>query len=225
MRLKTLVATGSLLTTVVLAGCGASDTISAPSTSTRSATSAPSPTPSAPPTVATEASADQVVGTVVRFSKGSTRVEVTIDQDSPAVRDFLSMLPLTLTLEEFAGREKIADPPRELAYAGPPDAGRAAGAPALLWSAVGLHPSVTRRAVAPAEVPPAGPPQPGRRGAGGAGRERPSGNGIAAETALPLAADQPVSTGFELASHQRGVTTPVSHAAPSHLTHRARPIR
>ncbi|HEU4324531.1 MAG TPA: cyclophilin-like fold protein [Roseiflexaceae bacterium] len=63
---------------------------------------------------------DQVVGTVVRFSAGSASVEVTINQDSPAVRDFLSMLPLTLALEEFAGREKIAYLPRELAHAGSP---------------------------------------------------------------------------------------------------------
>ncbi len=63
---------------------------------------------------------DQIVGTVVRFSARSTSVDVTIGEDNPAVRDFLSMLPLTLTLEEFAGREKIAYPPRELAHAGSP---------------------------------------------------------------------------------------------------------
>jgi hypothetical protein len=63
---------------------------------------------------------NQVVGTVVRFSAGSTSVEVTIDEDNPAVRDFLSMLPLTLTLEEFAGREKIAYLPRDLEHAGSP---------------------------------------------------------------------------------------------------------
>ncbi len=84
----------------------------------------------APPTIATSTppassgtparGVDQVVGTVVRFSAGSTSVEVTIGEDNPAVRDFLSMLPLTLTLEEFAGREKIAYPPRELAHAGSP---------------------------------------------------------------------------------------------------------
>ena len=45
---------------------------------------------------------------------------MTIDEDNPAVRDFLSMLPLTLTLEEFAGREKIAYLPRELAHGGSP---------------------------------------------------------------------------------------------------------
>lgn len=62
--------------------------------------------------------ANQVTGTVVRFSAGSTSVDVTIDQDSPAARDFLSMLPFTLTLEEFNGREKIGDLPRKLKYRG-----------------------------------------------------------------------------------------------------------
>ncbi|MGH2379836.1 MAG: cyclophilin-like fold protein [Candidatus Limnocylindria bacterium] len=56
----------------------------------------------------------------MRFSAGSTAVELTIDQDNPAVRDFLSMLPLSLALEEFGGREKIAYLPRELALDGSP---------------------------------------------------------------------------------------------------------
>jgi hypothetical protein len=64
--------------------------------------------------------AGQVVGTVVRFTAGSTSVEVTIDKDNPAVRDFLSLLPLTLKLEEFAGREKIGYLPRKLELDGSP---------------------------------------------------------------------------------------------------------
>ncbi len=76
------------------------------------------PVPCASPAPA--ASADRVVGTVVRFSNGTSSVDVTSGEDSPAVRDLLSMLPLTLTLEEFAGREKIAYLPRELAYDGSP---------------------------------------------------------------------------------------------------------
>lgn len=43
---------------------------------------------------------------------------MTIDEDNPAVRDFLSMLPLTLKLEEFNGREKIGYLPRELKHQG-----------------------------------------------------------------------------------------------------------
>ena len=82
----------------------------------------PTIAPSTPPASSgtPDGGVSQVVGTVVRFSAGSTSVEVTIDEDNPAVRDFLSMLPLTLTLEEFAGREKIAYLPRELAHAGSP---------------------------------------------------------------------------------------------------------
>jgi hypothetical protein len=80
----------------------------------------------APPTPTTAASetpnesVEGVVGAVVRFSSPSASVDVTIDEDNPAVRDFLSMLALTLTLEEFAGREKIAYLPRQLAHAGSP---------------------------------------------------------------------------------------------------------
>ena len=97
-----------------------------PSTPTELPVAATSPPPTEPastdtpatPTIAPPASStgtpdegvDQIVGTVVRFSARSTSVDVTIGEDNPAVRDFLSMLPLTLTLEEFAGREKIAYP-------------------------------------------------------------------------------------------------------------------
>ncbi|HEX5942890.1 MAG TPA: cyclophilin-like fold protein [Anaerolineales bacterium] len=88
-------------------------------TSTPPASAVPS-TPPASSSGTPDGGADQIVGTVVRFTAGSTSVEVTIDQDNPAVHDFLSMLPLTLTLEEFAGREKIAYLPRELAHTGSP---------------------------------------------------------------------------------------------------------
>lgn len=63
---------------------------------------------------------DAVVGTVVRFTAGLESVDVTIGEDSPATRDFLSMLPLTVTLEEFNQREKIADLPRPLSHQGSP---------------------------------------------------------------------------------------------------------
>ena len=111
-----------------LAACGGGTSGGASSVTPSSSPDVPSAsasapgTPSTPPASSSEkpdAGAD-VVGTVVRFSRGSTAVEVTIDEDNPAVRDFLSMLPLTLTLEEFAGREKIAYLPRALAHSGSP---------------------------------------------------------------------------------------------------------
>ena len=60
------------------------------------------------------------MGTMVRFTAGSASVDVTIGEDNPTVRDFLSMLPLTMTLEEFNGREKIGYFSRELAHEGSP---------------------------------------------------------------------------------------------------------
>ncbi len=63
---------------------------------------------------------DAVVGTIVRFSTGSTSVDVTIGEDNPTVRDFLSRLPLTMTIEEYAGREKIGYFDSRLDTAGSP---------------------------------------------------------------------------------------------------------
>lgn len=40
--------------------------------------------------------------------------------DSEAARDFVAMLPLTLTLEDYASTEKIAYLPRKLSTAGAP---------------------------------------------------------------------------------------------------------
>jgi hypothetical protein len=57
---------------------------------------------------------------VVRFTGGDVSVDVTIGDDNVATRDFVSMLPLTLTLEELNGREKIGDLPRELDVDGAP---------------------------------------------------------------------------------------------------------
>ncbi|PAP96837.1 cyclophilin-like fold protein [Mesorhizobium wenxiniae] len=63
---------------------------------------------------------DEVVGAVVRFSAGSTSIDLTIGEDNPTVRDFLSLLPLTMNLEEYASREKIGYFSRKLATEGSP---------------------------------------------------------------------------------------------------------
>lgn len=123
------------ITMLTLAACGSGSVVSTsspaappsfqetPSTSTTTPVIASTPPSTSPDTTETATEADaaiDVVGTVVRFSAESTTVELTVDEDNPAVRDFLSMLPLTLTLEEFNGREKIAYLPRELAHEGSP---------------------------------------------------------------------------------------------------------
>jgi len=38
--------------------------------------------------------------------------------DSKTIRDFISLLPLTLTLEDYAGTEKISDLPKRLSTEG-----------------------------------------------------------------------------------------------------------
>ncbi len=80
------------------------------------------PAPATQPSSTTSATvqAGAVEDTVVRFASTVVQVDVTITQDNPTVRDFLSMLPLTIPFEEFSGREKIGYPPRRLVTEGSP---------------------------------------------------------------------------------------------------------
>ena len=49
----------------------------------------------------------------IRLRTETTEMTATLIESS-AARDFLSLLPLTLTLEDYAGTEKISDLPRRL---------------------------------------------------------------------------------------------------------------
>ena len=55
----------------------------------------------------------------IRIEIEDTSVTATLD-DSEAARDFASLLPLTLTLEDYASTEKIATLPRKLTTRGAP---------------------------------------------------------------------------------------------------------
>lgn len=59
--------------------------------------------------------------TTVEIVSSSRRWTAQID-DGPAAHDFLAQLPLTLTLKDYGGNEKIADLPRPLTREGAPDA-------------------------------------------------------------------------------------------------------
>ena len=123
----------TLLTTAALVSCtaqGGADPPGAATSPPRSpvpsgaggapaSTGAPAVAGSDPVTAVDPAGAD-VVGTVVRFTSSRTSVDVTIGEDSPATRDFLSMLPTTLSVEDLSRREKISYLPRELEHAGTP---------------------------------------------------------------------------------------------------------
>lgn len=42
-------------------------------------------------------------------------------EDNPTSRDFMRMLPVTLTMKDYSGTEKIGNPPRKLSTKGAPD--------------------------------------------------------------------------------------------------------
>ncbi|HEY9308064.1 MAG TPA: cyclophilin-like fold protein [Microbacterium sp.] len=70
---------------------------------------------------------DTVMGTTIRFTAPTGAIDVTLDEDNPAVRDLLTMLPMTLEFEDFNGVEKIAYPPRPIQTAGSPPSSAGAG--------------------------------------------------------------------------------------------------
>ncbi|WP_158852723.1 cyclophilin-like fold protein [Saccharothrix deserti] len=64
----------------------------------------------------------------VRFATGDAEIVVRV-VDNPTSRDFVAKLPLTLTFEEFAGREKISYLPDRLTTDGSPGADTRNGDP------------------------------------------------------------------------------------------------
>ena len=55
----------------------------------------------------------------IRLNVGDTVLTATLI-DSKTTRDFVSLLPLTLTLKDYAGTEKIGDLPKRLSTEGAP---------------------------------------------------------------------------------------------------------
>ena len=78
--------------------------------------------------VASMVSASVAAETLDKKEGTMTEIEIIVDdspvtaivEDSAAARDFLSLLPLTLTLEDYHNTEKISDLPRRLSTAGAP---------------------------------------------------------------------------------------------------------
>lgn len=55
----------------------------------------------------------------ISITSGNTVLTATM-LDNPTSRDFMSLMPLTLTLEDYAGIEKVSDLPRKLSTQGAP---------------------------------------------------------------------------------------------------------
>ena len=64
-------------------------------------------------------SADSSAALKVRIINGDKSIPVTLDKNDTA-RDFVALLPLSLTLEDYAATEKVATLGRKLATAGAP---------------------------------------------------------------------------------------------------------
>jgi hypothetical protein len=97
------------ITATTLAACGGGE----PATTTPQAV-APGTTTGAP--IETE-EGSQVE---LRLRAGGTYLRATM-LDSETTRDFISLLPLTLTLSDYAQTEKVSDLPRRLSTAGAPE--------------------------------------------------------------------------------------------------------
>lgn len=56
----------------------------------------------------------------IRITIDGTELTATLN-DSQTTRDFLALLPLTLTMEDYAGTEKVSDLPASLSTEGAPE--------------------------------------------------------------------------------------------------------
>ena len=56
----------------------------------------------------------------IRMDVAGTRITASLD-DNATSRDFASLLPLTLTLDDYNGTEKISDLPKKLSTRGAPE--------------------------------------------------------------------------------------------------------
>jgi hypothetical protein len=69
---------------------------------------------------AAQAGAERQPGSMrLRIDAGGATVMAMLE-DSPTARDFAALLPLTVTLVDYAGTEKVSDLPRRLSTAGAP---------------------------------------------------------------------------------------------------------
>lgn len=116
---KRLLFTLAAVLLIPLAGCAASQ--DSASTPTQSPDSAPPTSPAQSGTVQDTTGGTEVGVSRLRFANGDAEVVVQV-VDNPTSRDFVSKLPLTLSFEEFAGREKISHLPERLTTEGSPGA-------------------------------------------------------------------------------------------------------
>ncbi len=118
----------NILAAVLVVACAATPTSPLPTVVTPTLTSPPtvaSPPPTnPPPTTAATAAPPEEISPEMSASEMSARMKIRITVegaeltatliDSPTTRDFISLLPLTITLEDYGKTEKISYLPRKL---------------------------------------------------------------------------------------------------------------
>lgn len=106
-----------LVLVTVTAGCSPA---LAPSP-TLTVTTTPAPTPALSPNIPplTETSVPGTNSMKIRLRLENAEITATLIE-SKSTQDFISLLPLTLTLEDYAGIEKISDLPKRLNTEGAP---------------------------------------------------------------------------------------------------------
>lgn len=116
MKYRALTALPILALALGLTACTGSPEVVPEPSSPALTTTETTPAPTTP--VPADETEDTIVGTTVHFTAGDTVIEVMIHEDTPTTRDFLSMLPMTLPFEDYAGMEKITYPERAFDYTG-----------------------------------------------------------------------------------------------------------
>lgn len=99
----------TVLVAALVSGAGCAPGPTAPTTAGDVPTGAPATQPAPNPTTPE----DPVGGTRIVIVAGDLRLDAHLD-DNPAARSLLDQIPVTITVDDFGGQEKIGSPPRPL---------------------------------------------------------------------------------------------------------------
>ncbi|MFZ7101416.1 MAG: cyclophilin-like fold protein [Peptococcaceae bacterium] len=120
--IKKLLAVGlvAAFMALALAACGGNNPTSGGQTPAISPSAPPEGTPKESIPVETDSTTEPPGTVKLQITFGETVLTATM-LDNETARDFLSLLPLTFTLSDYGGTEKIGDPPRSLSAKGAPE--------------------------------------------------------------------------------------------------------
>lgn len=112
-----------ILVPVFIAACASTPMSTSPAPTAVPLTTVTSTTvPTSPPPTAvppTETSTKRTDSMKIRLKVGDRVITATLN-DSKTTQDFISLLPLTMTLEDYVGTEKISNLPKRLSTEGVP---------------------------------------------------------------------------------------------------------